>query len=83
MFYPEEFKAKVKRICHDDEEAQKLLENGDSFLAIHLSYTYEFTFSFQEVLDAKSLDELKKKANRMKALYELSLECKKICNSQR
>jgi len=88
MFYPDEFKAKVMEVCSfgDEsvqEEVQQYLEDGDSFLGTHLSHAYATSFSFQEILDANSLEELQVKAKRMQEIYLLWLEWTKLYNEQK
>lgn len=82
MFYPEDFKAKVKIVCPDKERVHQLLEDGDAHLGAHLSHAYKTSFSFKEILDANSIEELKNKANSMKEIYELFLEWQKLYDNQ-
>ncbi len=87
MFYPEEFKSRVKKACFSldkqlQEEVQQLLTDGDPYLATLLSHGFTTTFSFQEILDANSLEELQIKAKKIQEFYLLSLECRKLFKEQ-
>lgn len=89
MFYPEEFKAKVRSVCCKDSdyprvknEVERLLAQGDRHLGSHLANAYTTSFSFMEILDAKSLEELQERAKEMKEIYELYLEWQKLFDEQ-
>ena len=87
MFYPDEFKSKVKEACSfcDEsvqEEVQQYLTNGDLFLVTYLSHAFSTSFSFQEILNANSLEELQIKAKRMQVIYQLRIECLRLYNEQ-
>ena len=87
MFYPEEFKSKVTKACLSadkrlQEEVQQMLTDGDTYLGNLLSYGFSTTFSFQEILEANSLEELQIKAKEMQKFYLLSLEWRKLYKEQ-
>lgn len=81
MVYPEEFKAKVRNICLKQKQGTKIaemveesLETGSKDLGLYLKFAFPTVFSYQDVLEAESLEELQKKAREMEEGYKLYQE---------
>lgn len=84
MFYPEEFKKRCKEIYPWHKELHKFLETGDHKVGRILEDGVEvFGISFDEILKATSLEELKKRAEEAKVRALLYDDWIKLDNANR
>ena len=88
LFYPEEFATRVKAVCADGDPTikgfvEECLENGSIDLGALLKYGFSTSFSYSDILEAESLNELRAKAEEMKEVYELSQEWKRLYEQQK
>ena len=78
MKYPEAFINKCKRLYPEWIQLHKCLDNGSPCIAPMLKECGPQTFHFNEILNAKSLEELQQKARLMKERKELIKECEEV-----
>lgn len=87
MFYPQEFTTRIKAFCADKDPIikgfmEECLEKGSVDLGLFLKYGFSKTFSYFDVLEAKSLEELQARAKKKREVYELEQEWKKLYKEQ-
>lgn len=62
MFYPEEFKNRVKKTYPNWDELHRRMDSGDVFVGRYLDNNSPSALSLDTILTATSLEELQKKA---------------------
>lgn len=62
MFYPEDFKNRVKKAYPNWDELHRRLDEGDVFVGCYLDDSCSTGISFETILSATSLEELNNKA---------------------
>lgn len=62
MFYPEDFKNRVKKAYPNWDELHRRLDEGDVFVGRYLDDSSSTEISFETILSATSLEELKNEA---------------------
>lgn len=62
MFYPEDFKNRVKKAYPNWDELHRRLDEGDDFVGHYLDDSTSTGISFETILSATSLEELKNEA---------------------
>lgn len=80
MFYPEDFKQRVKKAYPNWEKLHEELDCGEVSsvgLRLHDSIATPY-FTLDKILEATSLEELKEEAKREQEKIELYLEWEKI-----
>lgn len=83
MFYPEDFKSRVKKAYPNFEKLHRSLDNGDEIVGRLLDDgSYPSTISLDTILAATSLEELQEKAKAIKVKLNLYNEWCDIVNSQ-
>ena len=73
MFYPEEFKKRVKEVYPDCEELHRKLDFGDDFIGIYL-YNGSKSNSEDVFLNASSLNKMQEKMNLYNEWLKLERE---------
>lgn len=71
MNYPQDFIDEVKAVYPDWADAHKMAANGNAFLGRLLDDASCDSITVKEILEATSLDELKKKALILKRKFSL------------
>lgn len=80
IFYPEDFKKRVKETYPDFEELHRDLDNGSIHVCGYLRALMQPTsFSIDTILAATSLEELQKMAKEAETRLNLYYECRKLC----
>ena len=74
MFYPEEFKVRVKKAYPDFESLHQALDRGDEIVGRYLSDNRSSGLDFDTILNATSLEELQEKARDKQEKNELYYE---------
>ncbi len=82
MFYPENFKNRVKKVYPDWDELHLGLDNGYEIVGRYLNDASHETISVEAVLAATSLEELKKIAEAIKVKKELFREWNQLFRGQ-
>ncbi|MBD8922208.1 hypothetical protein EGR52_02140 [bacterium] len=62
MFYPEDFKNRVKKAYPNYDELHRRLDEGDVFVGRYLDDSSSTRISFETILSATSLEKLKNEA---------------------
>lgn len=83
MFYPKDFKARVKKAYPNWEELHQRLESGDVFVGRYLDDSSSTSLSLDTILNATSLEELQEKARLAQEKVELYREWSKLYKEQR
>lgn len=78
MFYPEDFKARVRKAYPDWQLIQEKLDNGSTFVGRLLDDNRSTGLSFETILSATSLEELQDKARAEKEKDDLYAEWSKL-----
>lgn len=82
MFYPEDFKTRVKNAYPNWEELHRRLDSGDYFVGCYLDDSSSSAISLATVLAATSLEELQNKAKAEQEKVELYNEWCKLYREQ-
>lgn len=83
MFYPEDFKNRVKKVHPNFDELHRRLDSGDVSVGIFLKDTfYSPKISIDTILAANSLEELQEKARIVQERMKLASEWKKLYDEQ-
>lgn len=82
MFYPEDFKTRVKNAYPNWEGLHRRLDSGDCFVGRFLDDSSSTTISLDTVLAATSLEELQNKAKAEQEKVELYKEWSKLYHEQ-
>lgn len=82
MFYPEDFKSRVKKAYPNWYELHMRLEDGEVFVGGCLKNNYHKTISINAVLTATSLEELQEKVKPEKEKEILFQEWCKLYKQQ-
>lgn len=82
MFYPEDFKNRVKKAYPDFDELHRRLDNGDVFVGLFLKDDPYPPISFDAILAATSLEELQEKAKIALERMDLACEWEKLYDEQ-
>ena len=83
MFYPEDFKKRVKEIYPERKDLHRMLEYGLLIVGQILDDAAPKGMNFEEVLNATSLEELQESARLQKAKYDLYLEWCELNNANK
>lgn len=83
MFYPEKFKKRCKEVYPWHEELHKFVESGDHIVGRILEDGLADQISYDDILNANSLDELKERAKKGKEKELLYEEWRKLNNANR
>ena len=83
MFYPEDFKTRVKKAYPNCEELHLGLDSGDVFIGRYLDDSSPTSLSLDTILNATSLEELQEKARLAQEKVELYCEWSKLYREQR
>ncbi len=62
MFYPEDFKNRVKKVYPNWDELHRLLDSGDVVVGVYLDNTSPTALSLNTILTATSLKKLQEQA---------------------
>lgn len=81
MFYPRDFKERVKKKFPYWEELHQLLDSGDVAVGKHLKDNCKTGISMDMILSATSLERLKDCARTAKEINDLYAEWEKLCNA--
>ncbi len=82
MFYPENFKKRVKEVYPDWEELHQALERGDRSVGSCLDSSELTGISLNAILEATSLEELQKQARAQQEQIELYGEWVRLFKKQ-
>lgn len=82
MFYPTEFKEKVKKAFPNWDELHRSLDEGDVFVGRYLDDNCTTSLSINTIMAATSLKELQDKARTELEKVELYNEWSRLYNEQ-
>lgn len=83
MFYPTDFKNRVKKTYPNWDELHRGLDNGDVFVGRYLNdSSYPASISLNTILAATSLEELQEMAKVLQAKVDLYNEWSQLYNEQ-
>ena len=82
MFYPQEFKDRVKKAYPDRKDLHQLLDDGDRSVGCFLDHKAVIEIHLRDILAATSLEELQEEARTIQKSRELFLEWNKLDREQ-
>ncbi len=82
MFYPEDFKTRVKKAYPNWEDLHRRLDSGDVFVGRYLDDNSTTSLSLDTILNATSLEKLQEKARTAQEKVELYREWSNLYREQ-